>query len=155
MNIQENLINDLKPRKGNVKPIYRLRWVFRFLNGKTRAGVWNGSTNNFSDSAASINKTGLLVAEIQGECFHGYGIKTFFSCDGHDYITAKWKAATNAGMPIGKWKKDSYTISPDVVGLTFYTRKINACVLVDGRVIIQKNNVNQNIENVREHKTRI
>ena len=155
MTLREELIQTLKPRKGMIKPIYRLRWVFRFVDGKTKVGSWNGSSNNFNDSAASINKTGLLVAEIQGECFYGYTVKTFFSCDGHDYITSKWKGATNAGMPIGKWKKESYTVTPDIVGLTFYTRKTNACVLVDGRVIIQKNDPKRNLENIREHRTRI
>ena len=149
--LRQDKINSMPAKKGNVKPIYRLRWSFHFLDGKIKYGGWNAATNVFKDSAASLNKTNLLFAVIEGECFDGYGITKFFVCDGHDYISAKWVGTCSSGSMVGKWKQDTITLRPDIVGLCFLTRKIRVTVLINGMVISKPHKQSEKIENLREH----
>lgn len=152
--LREQYIEQMTPRKGRVKPVYRLRWVFHFVNGKSKVGIWNGSSNRFEDSAACINKTNLIAAVIQSEDFYGYGVKTLFECDGHDYITAKWIGASSTGAPMGKWKVEAVTLSPDIIGLSFLTRKERVYVFVDGSISRRPHRVGEQIEKIREHNLR-
>jgi len=141
----------MTPRKGMVKPIYRLRWVYHFVDGRIRPGIWNGASNRFEDTAASINKTCLLFAMIQSEDQIGYGVRTLFECDGHDYITAKWLGASSTGAPMGKWKVEAIKLEPDIIGLSFLTRKERICVFVDGSISRRQHRTDENIEKIREH----
>jgi hypothetical protein len=149
--IREQKLATMTPKKGRFRQAFRLRWVFRFVDGKVKVGGWNGASNRFEDSAASVNKTGLLVAEIQTEDFHGWGVKTVFSCDGHDYVTAKWFGATCTGVPVGKWEVDAVKLEPDIIGLTFLTRKERVSVFIDGSILRRPHRADDKYEQIREH----
>ena len=142
----------MTPRTGQVKPLFRLRWVFHWADGKVKQGIWNGSTNRFEDTAAYLNKTGLLVAQIQSEDFHGYGVRTVYECDGHDYLTAKWLGASGLGVPLGVWKVDAIKLEPAIMGISFLTRKERTTVLVNGTVMVRAHRPDEDQENLREHK---
>lgn len=151
VSIREKHIASMTPRTGNVKPVYRLRWAFHFSDGRVKYGVWNGSTNNFNDTAAAVNKTGLILAQIQREDFCGGGIQALYECDGHDYVTSKWIGAVSGGAVVGKWNVKSVKRAPDIIGLAFLTRKERVCVLVDGTIQRRPHRVDEKIENIREH----
>jgi len=149
--LREKHIESMTPRKGNVKPIFRLRWVFHWLDGKVKRGVWNGASNDFGSSAASINKSGLIFAGIEAEDSIGNGITKFYECDGHDYITAKWIAAGSIGAPIGKWNSESIKVTPDIIGLSILTRKERVSVFIDGSISSRPHKLVEKIEKIREH----
>lgn len=151
MTLREKHIATMTPTKGGTKPVYRLRWVFHFLDGKVRNGIWNGSGNRPEDKAEYINKTGLIRASIQVKDFYGNGIKDLFECDGHDYITAKWIGAVGAGSLLSKQKVNSFTLEPDIIGLSFITRKERVSVFVDGSISSRKHYKNETIDKLREH----
>lgn len=133
------------------KRIYRLRWVYHFADGTVKTGIWNGASNLFEDTAARINKTGLLTAQMQTEHIFRYGIKTVFECDGHDYISSKWIGTVSGGTGVGKWKKDAFVAAPHIMGLSFLTRTKRYTHFVDGTKSERLHRVNENIENIREH----
>lgn len=133
-------------------PIYRLRWVFRWVDGKVRRGIWNGASNRFEDTAASINKTGLIQAAIEGEHVTGYGIKTLFECDGHDYASASWMAASSMPALIGKINAGSVRLIPDIIGLSFTTRNERVSVFVDGSISRRPNTEYEKQFKLREHR---
>lgn len=152
--IRQQKIVSLQPKTGMVKPIFRLRWAFHYTNGKIKRGQWNGAANKFDQTAAAINKTGLVAAVIEGEHFDGNSIHQLFACDGHDYVTAKWFSLVGSGVPVGKmWDKiDAIKLPADIIGLTFLTRKERVSVFVDGSMLRRKHRKDDNYENVREHK---
>jgi hypothetical protein len=139
------------PKRYSFQAFYRLRWNFIWVDGKTKTGVWNGATNRFEDSAASINKSGLLVAQIHGEVIHHCSQHVLFECEGQDYVTAKWIAATGMGTGIGNWKYDAVTLEPNIIGLSFVTRKERVCVYVDGSASRRPNTDEEKLFKLREH----
>lgn len=152
--LRDTYIAQMTPRKGQIKPVHRLRWVYHFVDGKSKVGIWNGASNRFEDSAASINKSNLIAAVIQSEDFYGYGVKTLFECDGHDYVTAKWIGASSTGAPMGKWNVEAVKLYPDIIGLSFLTRKERVYVFVDGSIRRRPHRAGEDIEKIREHNLR-
>ena len=139
------------PKKLGFQALGRLRWVFKFADRADKVGMWNGSTNKFEESAAYISKTGIVYAAIQIEYLGQWVPHTIFECDGHDYVSSRWIAATNAGMGFNM-PVVSAKLSPTIVGLSFITR--NECVscFVDGSVSRRPLNAIERKFKLREHR---
>ncbi len=152
MFIKDQKLREQVPNSLGLQSLARLRWKFIFHEKNARIGVWNGATNRFEDSAASINKTGLLVAQIQVEVIGHWTTQIVYECDGHDYVSARWIAATKGGNALAKWNQNSYKLSPTIVGLAFITRKERVCVFADGRIDRRKNTDYELKFKLREHK---
>lgn len=121
------------PKRLGFQSLARLRWRFKFLNGKPdKVGVWMHSSNKFEETAAYISKTGILSASIECEVTGQWATKTMYECDGHDYISASWIAATSAGCGFNLPER---TVLPtNIVGLSFLTTREKVCCFVDGTV---------------------
>ena len=129
----EQLKSQMKFNMG-IQPFGRLRWAFLFKDRPKKIGGWNGSSNVFNETAASISKVGLVTARIEIEITGHWVTQTAFECDGHDYVSASWLVGSKAGNPLGNWKKESYELKNDIMGLSFTTRKERVYVLVDGKI---------------------
>lgn len=134
--ISDEQLKEKMQFKLGIQPFGRLRWVFFFKDRPKKIGGWNASSNIFNETAASINKTGLVCARIEIEITGHWVPQVAYECDGHDYVSASWLVGAKAGVPLGResWKKDSYKLVNDIMGLSFTTRKERVYVMVDGKI---------------------
>lgn len=114
------------------RDFYRLRWRFDFADKPTKYGLWNLSSNNPSDQACYVNKNGLVRASIEGENVITYELKTFFECDGHDYVTCKGEAFVRVSNVLGFNGKHQPRVN--ISGISFITRDKRVTVHCNGDV---------------------
>jgi hypothetical protein len=140
------------PKKQGIRHLGPLRWVFKFADGRPdKIGVWNGATNNFEESAAYISKTGIVYAAIEWQPIGKWVNHKLFECDGHDYVSSRWIAATNAGCGIGI-SSGKKKLSNAIVGLMFITRNKKVSCFVDGSISQKNLNEYEKKFNLREHR---
>ena len=118
------------PRNFGYSPMYRLRWVFHFADGRVKTGAWNGTSQNPQDMAAYVDKTGLLWACIEGEKVGAWTTKELARIEGQDYMTTNWRAALNAPA----FGDKDYVAPGAIVALEMVGRKSTKRVFVDGTV---------------------
>ena len=125
-------MEQLKKMNFGFEPLYRLRWRFDFADRPSKFGIWNGASSNFADSAAAVNKTGLIRAVIEGEKIGEWVIKPLFELDGHRYVTSQWIRLANASMLMDS-KVNSASLPSSLIGLSMLTEDKKFIVYVDGR----------------------
>ena len=146
-----SLDNSKSQYRLGVKTLGPLRWVFKFADGRAdKIGVWNGATNNFEQSAAYLSKAGIVYAAIQWQQIGKWVDQTLFECDGHDYVSSRWIAATSAGTGMGIVGK--HKLSPNIVGLTFITRREAVSCFVDGSISRRSLTDYEKKFKIREHR---
>lgn len=124
-------MNELTRMNFGFESLYRLRWRFDFVDKPSKFGVWNGASNNFSDSAAAVNKTGLLRAVIEGEKIGEWVVKTLFEMEGHNYVTAQWIRLANASAMMSK-DVQSAKLPSSLIGLSLLSSDKKYIVYIDG-----------------------
>lgn len=115
-----------------MKPSYRLRWRFDFLNSPSKIGCWNGSSPHFSDSATSVKKEGLVRACIEGEHLQQYATKVLFEMPGHEYKTSQWIRRCNAAPVLSPKVNGEIKLQSELMGLALISDTHKYTVYVDG-----------------------
>lgn len=114
--------------------LFRLRWRFEFANGKApRTGIWDGTSNNFGDSAAAVDKNGLLRVLIQAEDrLNNVGqMLTLVDCPGQEYASMQWEAYSR--LP-GFFAGAGITPRAHVSGLSILTTDEKITAWVSGKI---------------------
>lgn len=114
--------------------LFRLRWRFEFAGGKApKTGIWDGTSSNFADSAAAVDKTGLLRVLIQAEDrLNNVGAMiTLVDCPGQEYASMQWEAYSRVPAFF-----QGAGISPRayVSGLSILTRDEKITAWVNGKI---------------------
>lgn len=103
---------------------WMFRWRFEYLDGRSKKGIWNG-TSRFEDTASAQNKEGLLAAIIEGKHFLRRDVRIFSECPGADFINFEHLAVyvSNQNRPF------TY-----VYGIRLRTRSMLISCFADGSV---------------------
>lgn len=137
-------MNELTRLNFGFNPIYRLRWRFDFIDRPSKFGIWNGASNNFSDSAAAVNKSGLIRAIIEGEKTGDWVVRPLLEMDGHAYVTSQWVRLANASQLMSSDVQKA-SLPSSLVGLSFLSSDKKYTVYVDGTcsvIDLPKNRMN-------------
>lgn len=124
------------PPNFGVTPFYKLRWRFMYRGRRDRIGCWNG-TQHMANKHNYQPKDGLLWAICEAEKIGAWTVREFFRCEGQDFFTIRWIAATSCPMFLGKnaaKMKDQYTLNGTIIGMSMYTRKHVCTAMVDGKI---------------------
>lgn len=124
--------------KGLVVPAYeaiptkllRLRWRFDFAGKPTKRGVWDAASGRPEDAAWMVDKTGLVLAAIEGEHRDTQEEMTLVECQGQDFALFQWEAYARCpglGMPA------VFTPRTNVAGLSLLTRDEKITVWINGQ----------------------
>ena len=145
-------MSDLTKMNFGFESLYRLRWRFDFVDKPSKCGVWNGASNNFADSAAAVNKTGLVRAVIEGEKIGEWVVKTLFEMDGHNYVTSQWIRLANASAMMSKDVQKA-SLPSSLIGLALLSSDKKYIVYIDGTgAIVQLPKMRQDIK-LLEHSS--
>jgi len=117
-------------RPNFISPLYRLRWRFDFADRPSRRGMWS-NPGNAVDSAAMVNKTGLVRAAIEAEHRETFATTTVLECDGHDFVNFEWIAGTPA--PHLGFAGTAH-LKGMIIGLSLVTSDLLQSVHIDGQI---------------------
>ena len=131
--------------------IYRLRWVFHFADKPTIRGIWNGASQNPSDMAAFKNKSGLIMACIEGELGNTGQIKTMLEVDGHLYASCQWEMAAISPAILNPQIVKAKT-SGFIIGLSMLTADTKNTIYIDGSGTSRPLTVSERQFKITEHK---
>ena len=109
---------------------WRLRWRFDYSGRGTKYGSWNCSSPLQKDMAAFQPKEGLVSASIEGESTHTFEMRTFYECDGHEYVSCQGEAYGKIRNPLGITGAGNPMVF--FSGLSFITRDKKVTVFIDG-----------------------
>lgn len=115
--------------------IYRLRWRFEFTNKAAKYGQWSKPAARTEDTAAYVNKEGLLFAVIEGECMQSNQIERIVECAGWDFVNFEWvqtfappramKGSVVVPMPRSNWLMGLSLVTREEVTEVYFDKSIN------------------------------